>query len=440
MKFAIIIPDGCADLPLKELGGKTPMQVARTPHLDALAKRGIVGRSHNVPDGFSPGSDVATLGLLGYSPREFYTGRAPLEAAAMGIELADDDWAVRCNLVTINEADEQTVMRSFTAGHISSEESAALLETLNANFAVNSSPPMRFYPGVSYRNLLVVKDGDLFSSATPSSLTRSPTKTFPPHDYTDMPIANAMPQGMGADKLMLWMAESQRIFADHPVNRARIANGKWPATQVWLWGLGQKPRLPLFRDKFASLLRGKTKGGTFRAAMITAVDLLRGIASLIGWDNLDVPGITGYVDTDFAAKGRFAAKALQEYDLVCVHVEATDEAGHEGSAAKKIKALEDIDASVLPPVLEALESSREDWRLLVSPDHPTPVALKTHTSDFVPWLIAGSDITVSAASKPVDDEASFDDAVFEAVFDEESAANSKFRFDDGWNMIEFLLQ
>ncbi len=404
MKYAIIIPDGCADWPIEELGGRTPLQAAATPNLDALARRGIVGRSNNVPQNFPAGSDVATLGLLGYDPATYYTGRAPLEAAAMGIELGSKHWAVRCNLVTL----EDGVMRSFSAGHISTKEAAELLQTLNKGTSHGPlSREMQYYSGVSYRHLLTVKG---LSEAT---------QTFPPHDFTDKNIDRALPVGPGSDWLRTQMEKSRKIFETHPVNRARIADNKLPATQVWLWGQGLKPTMPPFSEHFSSILNGKA----WKGAMITAVDLLRGIASLIGWDHIDVPGITGYVDTDFAAKGLYAAQALQNYDMVCVHVEAPDEAGHEGSVEKKIKALEDIDAQVVPPLLDALQS-HGDWRLLVSPDHPTPIALKTHTSEFVPWLMVGSDIKNPTSQQ---------------YYDEETARNSAWRFDRGHEMMEHFL-
>jgi 2,3-bisphosphoglycerate-independent phosphoglycerate mutase len=399
MKYAVIIPDGCADWAVESLGGRTPMQAARTPNLDSLAKTGMIGRSHNVPAGMSPGSDVATLGLLGYNPLQYYTGRAPLEAAAQGLELQSNDWAVRCNLVTI----ENGTMKSFTAGHISSGEAKTLIDALNEEAAPVSPMRLQFYHGVSYRNLMIARDRVPLSENT---------KTYPPHDYTDQKIDSVLPSGDGNGFLRDLMDASRRIFATHPVNRQRMESGKLPATQIWLWGIGQKPQLPLFADRFSST--------PIRGAMITAVDLLRGIASLIGWDIINVPGITGYVDTDFAAKGNYAAEALNDHDLVCVHVEATDESGHEGSVEKKIKALEDIDAHVIPPVLEALKS-HGDWRLFVSPDHPTPVAIKTHTSDYVPWLLAGNDLTPSAASAP--------------SYDEETARNSNFYYENGWEML-----
>jgi 2,3-bisphosphoglycerate-independent phosphoglycerate mutase len=396
MKHVIIIPDGCADWAVESLGNRTPLQAAYLPNIQALARSGIVGQSCNVPQGFTPGSDVATLGLLGYDSSLYYTGRAPLEAAAQGIELAENDWAIRCNLVTLHQA----TMQSFTADHISSPEAAEIMQTLNEQLAPKSPVPLQFYSGVSYRNLAILRNCE----SPPFSHS---TKTSPPHDYTDKIIAEALPDGQGGDLLRFLMDESQKILADHPVNRKRIQEGKLSATHIWLWGLGQKPKLPLFRMK---------------GAMITAVDLLRGIAALIGWDLIDVPGITGYVDTDFAAKGRYAAEALKKYDIVCVHIEAPDESGHEGSVEKKIRSLEEIDAKVIPPMVEALRSYGE-WRLFLSPDHPTPCALKTHTADHVPWLLTGSDIPAMGKS-----------------YDEESAKDSPYCYDHGWEMIDLLFR
>ncbi|MDR0870008.1 MAG: cofactor-independent phosphoglycerate mutase, partial [Planctomycetaceae bacterium] len=380
MKYVILIPDGCADLPVKSLGNRTPMQAARTPNFDALAKTGIIGRSNNVPVELAPGSDVATLGLLGYHPKRYYTGRAPLEAAALGIPFRSDDWVIRCNLVYIDGG----IMRSFTAGHIPSEEAAGLIDVLNEAVVPFSPVPLWFYAGVSYRNLALVKDSSIFLRET---------KTYPPHDFTDKSIGPALPAGPGSKLLMELMEHSKKAFERHPINRKRMERNKLPCSQVWLWGLGQKPEVPLFAEQHAAALENKP----FRGAMITAVDLLRGIAAFIGWDEINVPRATGYVDTDYAAKGQYASEALDKYDIVCIHVEATDESGHEGDAEKKTKALEDIDAKLLPPVLDALKHNGE-WRILISPDHPTPCSLKTHTSDYVPWLIAGSGITTSEHS------------------------------------------
>jgi len=399
MKYVIIIPDGCADWAVESLGNRTPLQAANLPNIQALARSGIVGQSCNVPEGLAPGSDVAVLGLLGYDSARYYTGRAPLEAVAQGIELADTDWAIRCNLVTVADA----TMQSFSAGHISTAEAAEIMQTFNEQLAPKSPIPLQFYPGVSYRNLAILRDGE-----TPPF--DSSTKTHPPHDYSGNPITDALPTGTGSGLLRFWMSESQKILADHPVNRQRIEEGKPPATQMWLWGHGQRPNLPLFG------------GDGRRGAMITAVDLLRGIATLIGWDIIEVPGITGYLDTDFAAKGRYAAEALKEYDIVCVHIEAPDEAGHEGIPEKKVWALEEIDAKVVPPIVDALRS-HGDWRLFLSPDHPTPCALRTHTAEAVPWLIAGSGIPAMSQR-----------------FDEVTATDSAYRYAHGWEAIEVLFQ
>ena len=404
MKYVIIIPDGGADWAIESLGNRTPLQAATLPNIQALARSGIVGQSYNVPEGLTPGSDVAVLGLLGYDPSLYYTGRAPLEAVTQGIELTETDWAIRCNLVTIAES----AMQSFSAGHISTSEAAEIMQTLNEQLAPKSPIPLQFYPGVSYRNLAILRD-----CAMPPF--EQDTKTHPPHDYSGNPITDALPTGTGSGLLRSWMSESQKILIDHPVNQRRIEEGKLPATQIWLWGLGQKPNLPLFGENFP------TQQVPPKGAMITAVDLLRGIAMLIGWDIIAVPGITGYVDTDYAAKGHYAAEALKEYDIVCVHVEAPDEAGHEGNVEKKILALEEIDAKIIPPIVEALRSYG-DWRLFLSPDHPTPCVLRTHTAEAVPWMLAGSDIPAMSQS-----------------YDEETAKNSTHCYKHGWEMMGHMM-
>ena len=398
MKYAIIIPDGCADEPQESLGGRTPLQAANVPAMDAVACAGVVGRANNTPKSLPAGSDVANLSLLGYSPLEHYTGRAPLEAAAQGIELGPEDWAVRCNLVTI----EDQVMRDFTAGHISSAEAADLMaaaqEKLGSDF-------LQFHPGVSYRNLMVCR-----ASGGPVPFSRD-TRTTPPHDLTGQPILDAYPRGPGSDLLNHLMSESVALFADHPVNAARRAAGKLPATNVWLWGLGSTPQLVPFAQRF-----GK------QGAMITAVDLLRGLAVLLGWRRIEVPGATGYTDTDYAAKGRYAVEALQGVDLICVHVEATDEASHEGDTAAKIKALEEIDRHVVGPLHEALKS-HGDYRILVTPDHPTPLRTKTHSHGYVPLAMAGTGIEADGAT----------------TYDDPTAAASELVFEEGWKLMPHFL-
>lgn len=398
MKYAIIIPDGCADEPLAELGGKTPLQAAKIPAMDEVARLGVVGRSNNVPPNLPPGSDVANLSLFGYDPNKYFTGRAPLEAAAQGIQLGADDWAIRCNLVTI----ENQTMRSFTADHVSTAEATALLKTCQQEIG---SAELEFIPGVSYRNLLIYR-----GAKRPAPFTRD-SRATPPHDLTDKSISDAFPRGPGSDLLNDWMGRSVALFADHPVNVARKAAGKLPATNVWLWGLGKTPSLTQFFELHKK--RGK---------MITAVDLLRGLAALIGWERIEVPGATGYLDTDYAAKGRYAVEALKSTDVVCVHVEATDEASHEGRADAKIKALEEIDAGIVAPLHAALKQYG-DYRILVSPDHPTPIRTKTHSHGFVPFAICGKGIAADAAK----------------TYDEATASDSSLAFADGWKLMPYFL-
>ncbi len=399
MKFAIIIPDGCADEPQESLGGQTPMQAANTPAMDEIAAAGVVGRANNVPAHLPAGSDVANLSLLGYDPNVYFTGRAPLEAAAQGIQLGADDWAIRCNLVTI----EDQVMRNFTAGHVSTREATELLKVVQKDVGEG---PLEFVPGVSYRNLLLFRSKD-----EPAPFSKD-TRTTPPHDLTDKSVAEAFPRGPGSDLLTDLMGRSHELFSDHAVNAARLAAGKPAATNIWLWGLGKTPQLAPFQQ-----LYGKT------GKMITAVDLLRGLATLIGWDRIEVPGATGYTDTDYAAKGRYAVEAIPTTDIICVHVEATDEASHEGDVAAKIKALEEIDRHVVRPVVDALKA-HGDYRILVSPDHPTPVRTKTHSHAAVPFCIAGSGIAPDTHH----------------TYDEPTANASDLAFDDGSQLMPYFLK
>jgi 2,3-bisphosphoglycerate-independent phosphoglycerate mutase len=398
MKYAIVIPDGCADEPLSSLGGKTPLQAAKTPAMDEIARLGIVGRANNVPAHLPAGSDVANLSLFGYDPNKYFTGRAPLEAAAQGIKLGADDWAIRCNLVTI----ENQVMRSFTADHVSTAEATQLLKTCQQEIGTEY---LEFIPGVSYRNLLLYR-----AHQKPAPFTRD-TRATPPHDLTDKSVADDFPRGPGSDLLNDLMGRSVGLFTDHPVNVARKVAGKMPATNIWLWGLGKTPSLTPFLE-----LHGK------RGKMITAVDLLRGLAALIGWERIEVPGATGYLDTDYAAKGRYAIEALDSTDIICVHVEATDEASHEGRADAKIAALEAIDAKIVAP-LHAELKKRGDYRLLISPDHPTPIRTKTHSHGFVPFAMCGSGVAADAA----------------ATYDEVAAGNSQLAFEEGWRLMGLFL-
>lgn len=397
MKFVIVIPDGCADEPQAELGGKTPLQAAQTPHMDAAAAAGVCGLANHVPLALPPGSDTANLSLLGYDPIRYYTGRAPLEAAAQGIALGSQDWAIRCNLVTIRDR----IMVDFTAGHITSEEARLLIAAIQERLG---SERLQFHPGVSYRNLAVYR-----GEGEPAPFSTH-TRTTPPHDLMDRSVLDDFPRGPGSELLTEWMNAGAEILASHPVNAAREKAGKLPATGIWLWGLGGAPQLPPFAQCYG-----------VRGAMITAVDLLRGLACLMGWDRIEVPGATGYLDTDYAAKGRYAVEALRKYDLVCVHVEATDEASHQGQVREKVQALEEIDRHIVGPIWEALRELGE-FRLLVSPDHPTPLRTKTHSHGLVPFALAGTGLTPSGVK----------------TYDEETASAGPV-FDPGWQLMGYFL-
>lgn len=369
-KYVIVIPDGASDEPQESLGGKTPLQAAQTPEMDRIAREGILGRSRNVPDKFLPASDVATLSLFGYDPLLYYTGRAPLEAAAMGHILGPDDWAVRCNLMTIRDG----LLSDFTAGHITSEEGQVLMDAVQAKVG---RPGVEFYPGVSYRNLMIYRGRP---GEQPFDET---TLTTPPHDQPDRPAADFLPKGTGSETLRGLMDEGTAVVRDHPVNQARLAAGKSPANATWLWGQGKAPALPKFADVHG-----------LKGAIISAVDLVRGVGILAGWNRIDVPGATGYLDTDYAAKGRYGIEALKDHDIVCVHVEAPDEASHEGRADAKVEALERMDRDIVGPIRRALEGYR-DWRMLISPDHATLLRTRAHDRGWVAWAIGGPGLAAS---------------------------------------------
>ncbi len=364
-KYAIVIPDGAADEPQSSLGGKTPLQAAHTPEMDRIAREGVLGRSHNVPDRLLPASDVATLSLFGYNPVLCYTGRAPLEAAAMGHALGPDDWAFRCNLMTIRDSR----LSDFTAGHITSEEGRALMEAIQDRVG---RPNVEFYPGVSYRNLMIYRG---MPGERPFA---EDTLTTPPHDQPGQPAVDFLPRGTGSELLREFMEEGTAVVKDHSVNLARLASGKSPANAIWLWGQGKAPAFPRFAE-----LRG------LKGAIISAVDLVRGVGVLAGWDRIDAPGATSYLDTDYAAKGRTGVRALQDHDIVCVHVEAPDEASHEGRADAKVEALEQIDRHIVGPLRRALEGYGA-WRILVSPDHATLLRTRAHDRGWVCWARAGT--------------------------------------------------
>jgi 2,3-bisphosphoglycerate-independent phosphoglycerate mutase len=397
-KYVIVIPDGAADEPFEALDDYTPLQAARIPEMDWIASHGVIGRSRNVPNRFLPASDVATLSLFGYDPEEYYTGRAPLEAAAMGIALGPDDWAIRCNLITVRDGR----LADFTAGHITSPEGRALIESIQAKLG---RPEIEFHPGVSYRNLMIYRGqpGEAPFSAE--------TVTAPPHDYANQPAANHMPRGPGADLLKDLMNQAATLLGGHPVNQARIAAGKSPASAIWLWGQGKAPSMP----KFAELRN-------LNGAIISAVDLVRGVGLLAGWTRIDVPGATGYLDTDYAAKGLYALEAIEKYDIVCVHVEAPDEASHEGRADAKVEALERIDSDIVGPIRKALEAYPQ-WRILIAPDHSTLLRTRAHDRAPVVWAMAGTGLP--ASGRPYDELSAKD-------------ARGPF-FDQGYRLIDCFL-
>lgn len=350
MKYLLVLGDGMADEPLTELGGMTPLEYADTPNMDRIAREGACGMLHTIPEGFEPGSDIANLSVLGYDPGRYYTGRGPLEAMSMGVALSDDDVAYRCNISTVVNGK----MADFSAGHISTAESRDLLQTLSGKV-----PGVFLREGISYRNLLVINKG-------------KGAGTTPPHDIVGQDINPFLPSGGDADILRRCIDESTRVFRDHPVNKVRISVGKTPATQIWPWSGGKRPALPLFHDKY-----GKTGG------MISAVDLLNGIARCAGIEVIRVPGATGYLDTDYHAKARYAIEALKRLDFLYLHVEAPDEAGHLGSIDEKVTAIERVD-EMLGIIMEKFTGV-----IAVLPDHPTPIRVKTHTRDPVPFAVRG---------------------------------------------------
>jgi 2,3-bisphosphoglycerate-independent phosphoglycerate mutase len=352
MKYVVILPDGATDLPIEELGGSTPLAAAQTPHMDRIASAGVLGRIVTVPHGYDSGTDVGTLSLLGFDPDRYYTGRAPLEAAAQGIEVADDELIFRCNFVTL----ESGKMRDFTADHIEQPDADRLIGELNELF---EDDPVRFYSGVSYRNLMVMGGG-----AADFEL-----KTSLPHNIHGQSVAKYLPAGHGSDDIRALMFRAAAHLRNHPINQARREAGRPTVSDIWLWGEGRPAALEPYPQRYG-----------VRGVVITAVDIIRGLCRAAGIEIKEVPGATGYIDTDYAAKGQAAIEALQQYDLVLVHIEAPDEAAHMGSAAEKVKALEQIDQHIVGPLLVALEQEPR-WRMMIAPDHPTLVSTRAHAPE-----------------------------------------------------------
>ncbi len=395
MKYAVLIGDGMADFPMDEFGGKTVLQKANTPNMDYVTKNGRAGLARTVPDGMPPGSDVANMSILGYDPKKYYSGRAPLEAASMGIPLNDGDVAFRCNLITITDG----IIADYSAGHITSEEAKTLIEAVDSRIGTEN---IRFYPGISYRHLMVAS-GDVGIDA----------ECTPPHDVIGEAKSEYMPKGKDSELLCELTDASRTILEKHPVNSERVKAGKNPANYIWLWGQGYAPSFIEFEQ-----LYGMT------GSIISAVDLLKGIGIYAGLDVIDVPGATGYLDTNYSGKAEYAIESLKDHDFVFVHVEAPDEAGHMGDVDAKIRAIEDFDKLVVGRILEYARESDEDFTILVLPDHPTPISLKTHTSDPVPFAI------YSTADKDPDGA---------AAFDEESAKQGSFGTVYAPDLVQMLI-
>lgn len=361
MKYIVMLGDGMADYPVEALGGRTPLEVARKPHIDRLAKYGELGMVKTVPDGMKPGSDVANLSAMGYNPLECYTGRSPLEAVSIGIEMSDTDVAFRCNLVTLSDEAEyrDKTMVDYSSGEITTEEAAELIRAVDAAFRTKE---ILFYPGISYRHCMIWHEG-------PTGLDLTP-----PHDISDRKVTDYLPKN---PVILDLMQRSYEVLKDHPVNQARVARGLNPANSIWLWGEGTKPGVSLFE---------KTYG--VKGSVISAVDLIKGIGICAGMNVIEVEGATGNIDTNFKGKGEAALQTLLDgQDLVYIHVEAPDECGHHGDLEGKIRAIELIDELVVGPLLEGLLAAGEAYSILVMPDHPTPIAIKTHISDPVPYLL-----------------------------------------------------
>lgn len=369
MKYVVLIGDGMSDYPIDTLNGKTPLQVANKPNMDSIASQGCTGQLKNVPDKYLPGSDVANMSLMGYDPELSYTGRGPLEAGSMGIKLSEEDVSFRCNFIT----EKNGILEDFNAGHITSEESKELIKTLNDEFNEGT-----FYPGVSYRHNFVYKNKDL--ADLPST---------PPHDIVGEKIEDYQ---FGSDNQISMeirniMKKSQEILENHPVNIKRADEGKKMANMIWLWGQGLKPSMPDFKETYG-----------VNAATITAVDLIKGLGFFSGMTNIDVPGATGFFDTDYKAKGKYAVDALKDFDFLFIHVEAPDEAGHAKDLNEKIKAIEEIDEKVLSPVLDNIPQY-DDYKIAVLPDHPTPIDVGTHTRDPVPLAVLDSNKQADSTDK-----------------------------------------
>ena len=401
-KYVVLCGDGMADYPISELQGRTPLQAAKTPNLDQMAKRGILGLVRTVPPGMAPGSDVANLSIFGYDPARYFTGRAPLEAAAMGVKLNPKDVAFRCNLVTFGIRNRQETMDDFSAGHISTGEAREIIQQIGE---ILGNDEFHFFPGVSYRHLLVWRNGEKGLKA----------RTTPPHDISGKEIAEFLPRGKGREEILFLMEKAKKVLPDFPVNQKRLEAGKKPANAIWLWGQGKAPALLPMTERFG-----------LRGSVISAVDLTKGIGSYAGLEIVNVPGVTGYLDTNYRGKAEYALQEISRKDFVYVHLEAPDEASHNGNLKDKIQAIEDFDQKIVGPILGGLEKIGA-FRVLALPDHPTPLVLKTHSPEPVPFVIFSSE---DSANSPREDR----------FFDETCARETGLLMEKGHELMEKFIQ
>ncbi|MFC1845199.1 cofactor-independent phosphoglycerate mutase [Thermodesulfobacteriota bacterium] len=373
MKYIILVGDGMGDLPLPELDGRTPLEAANTSVMDHLCRHGELFRLQTIPAGMQPGSDIANLSLLGYEPQDFYTGRAPLEAASMGINLAENETAYRCNLVTLEKNDDALIMVDFSAGLIPTAESSILIKDLQDEIG---SDRFHFYPGISYRHLMV------------SQIILPNLETVPPHDYIGKDVSEFWKRYLQYPELQLLLQGAGMLLGEHQINKQRSGRGLPAANGIWLWGEGKAPTIPTINEQFG-----------LQGSLISAVDLLKGIGSYGGLDIINVAGATGDLHTNYAGKAAAALKVLAEQDFVFVHVEAPDEAGHQGSVSDKVRAIEDFDSKIVKPIFAGLQSMEAgtDFRLVVCMDHFTPISIRTHTANPVPVLLYDSRLKESAS-------------------------------------------
>ena len=368
IKTIVLVCDGMGDYPVEQLGGKTPLEAAKTPFMDSMAREGKVGLARTIPPGFVPASDVGNLAILGYDPALYYSGRGPLEAANMGVELREGDVAFRCNLVTA----DGDMLVDYSAGHISSEEAATLIRHVAKHL---NGPALEFHPGIQYRHLAVFRD---------PNLTEGLLKTHcdPPHDFMGWKISQHWPKGPAAERIIELIEASRKLLANHEVNQVRIDLKENPGNMIWLWGQGRQLRLPTFKEQWG-----------VSGSVISAVGLVKGAGRLAGLEVINVPGATGYYDTNYLGKAEHALKSLKTHDMVFVHVEAADEAGHNGDLRQKVAAIENFDRFVVGTILKEMKESKKKFRVLVIPDHLTPVAMRSHVADPVPFVIFGEGIT-----------------------------------------------